>query len=90
MGLEPSRTLRGSWAQKPFCVPPFLVLRKQAPFSLHGLPGIPGGRFRQLLIREGSGGTDKGEQLSNKSTARGQDPGSLSRDSHTNTGISGT
>ena len=31
----PSRTLWDSWAQKPFCIPPFLDYRKQVSFSLY-------------------------------------------------------
>ena len=36
-----------------FCVPHFFDYRKQPSFSLHDLPWVPTGRFKQLLIREG-------------------------------------
>ena len=45
--LIPSRTLWGSWAQKPFCV------------FLHW---VPKGRFKQLIIREGRGYRERDEQ----------------------------
>ena len=42
---------------------PFLDHRKQASFSLHGLPRAPMGRFKQLLTREVRGCRDKGEAV---------------------------
>ena len=40
---------------KTICVPHFLYCRKRPSFSLCDLPWVPMGRFKQLLIREGSG-----------------------------------
>ena len=40
--------------------PLFLDYRKLPSFSLHDLPWVPRGRFKQLLIREGRGCGDKG------------------------------
>ena len=45
----------GLLGTKAFCVPHFLDYRKQPSFSLHDLPRVPMGRFKQLLIREGKG-----------------------------------
>ena len=74
-----------------FLCPPFLVLRKWAWFSLHGLPWVPRGRFGQLLIREGRGCRDQGGAVKKQgSTALGQGPGSLSREAQNNTGVSHT
>ena len=40
--------------QKPFCVPRFSDYRKQPSFSLHDLPWVPVGRFRQCLLEKGA------------------------------------
>ena len=40
---------------KAFCVPHPFDYRKQPSFSLHDLPWVPIGRFKQLLVREGRG-----------------------------------
>ena len=58
-----SRTLWGSWAQKPFCVFHFFDYRKQASFSIHEFPWVPLSRFKQLLIREGRGCETRGKTL---------------------------
>ena len=42
----------GLLGTRPFCVPLFFDYKKQPPFSLHDLPRVPIGRFKQLLIRE--------------------------------------
>ena len=47
--LRPSRTLWGSWV--PLCSP--LLVCKGADSSLHNLPRVPKGRFKQLLIKGG-------------------------------------
>ena len=68
-----SRTLWGSWAQKPFCTFLFLDYRKKTSFSLDNLPWVPTGRLKQLLIREGTGCEDKAETVKrNNSEALGQ------------------
>ena len=46
MGLQGTKT---------FCVPHFFEYRKQPSFSLHDLPWVPVGRFKQLLIRQRRG-----------------------------------
>ena len=87
----PSRTLWGSWAQKPFCVPHFLITGNRLFFSLHDALWIPTGRFKQLLIREGRGcGTREKQTVKSLSrvchtAALGQGPDSPSRDIHNNT-----
>ena len=50
--IIPCRALWGSW-HRAFLCPSFIDYRKQPSFSLHDLPGVPNGRFKQLLIREG-------------------------------------
>ena len=68
-----SRTLWGSWAQKPFCTSLFLDYRKKTSFSLYNLPWVPMGRLKQLLIREGTGCEDKGGTVKrNNGEALGQ------------------
>ena len=58
--LKLSRALRGSWAQKPFCVPHFLFVgNKLHPASLT-FPEFQISRFKQLLIREGRECRNKG------------------------------
>jgi len=42
------------------CVPHFFDYRKQPSFSPHDLPGVPMGRFKQLLIRERRGWENRG------------------------------
>ena len=62
--LTPSRAFLGSWTQKLFCVPQSFDYKKEASFSLHDLPWVPTGIFKQLLIGKGSEGTqDKGETV---------------------------
>ena len=75
----------GFLGTKSFLCSPFLIFRKLASFNLHGLPCVPRGRFRQLLMEEGRQGND--EEEPNNSTALGQDPGSSSRDTHNDVGI---
>ena len=64
--------------------PHFFDYRKQASFSLHDLPWLPRGRFKQLLIREGRGckAREKPTVKRNNSAALGQGPSSPSRDTH--------
>jgi len=69
----------GLLGTKAFLSPPLLVLRKWASFSLQDLPWDPRGRFRQLLIREGSGCIDRGGRVKKQQYSLGQGPGSLSR-----------
>ena len=62
---------------KRFWVPYSSDDRKRPSFSLHDLPWIPTGRFKQLLIREG-GDTERqgGTVKRNKRAAVGQGAGS--------------
>ena len=46
----PTRALWGSWARRPFCSP--ISCRQDC--SLHDLPWVPKGRFKQLLIKGGA------------------------------------
>ena len=48
--LRPSKTLWGSWARKPFCLP-FLVAKTPASMTFSR---VPKGRFKQLLIKRGA------------------------------------
>ena len=54
--------------------------------SLHDLPKVPMGRFQQLLITDGRECQTREKQIveRNNNAALGQDPGSPSRDSHSN------
>ena len=54
----------GLQGTKAFLCTPFLVCRKYASFSLHDLPWITKGRFKQLLIRKGGDSETRGEQSS--------------------------
>ena len=65
---------------KAFCVPHPFDYRKQPSFSLHDLPWVPTGRFKQLLMREGMGCETREKQTVKRSL--GQDPGSSSKDTH--------
>ena len=81
--VEPSRSLWGSWAQKPFCVPCSLFVgnRLQTPW-----PSLsPKGQI-QTVANQGREGIPKTreEQPRNNSAALGQGPGSASRDTHSN------
>ena len=62
----------GLLGTKTFLCASFLVYRKQASFSLHGLPRVPKGKLRHSC-RSGKGGDAKTreEQSSNNSTALG-------------------
>ena len=78
--VETRHGLWGSWAQKSFCVPHFLFLGN-GPCSatltfLEFLEQV------QTVADQG-----REEQSSNNSTALGQDPGFLSRNTHNNIGI---
>ena len=79
--------LWSSREQRSFSVSHFLFFRKWASFSLHSPPWVPRGKFRQLLIRKGRRCKDKGGQSSNISIDLGQDPDSMSRDTHKDVGI---
>ena len=61
--------------------PHFLYSRKQLSVCLRDLPRVPKGRFKQLLIREGSGCETRGKQ---SREVLGQGPVSLSTDKHSN------
>ena len=50
-----SRTMQGFWAQKPFCVPHFLITGNRLHLTSMIFPWVPIDRFKQLLIREGRG-----------------------------------
>ena len=67
---------------KAFCVPHPFDYRKQPSFSLHDLPWVPTGRFKQLLMREGMGCEIREKQTVKRSL--GQNPGSSSKDTHSN------
>ena len=65
-GVAKSRTRLSIWTDteqapvgllgiKPSCVPHFSDYRKQPSFSLHDLPWVSTGVFKQLRIREGKG-----------------------------------
>ena len=54
-----------------FLCSPFLVLRKSASFSLHGLPWVTRDRFRQLLIREERGCKDNGGRVKQQKDSLG-------------------
>ena len=62
-GNETEQDLVGILEAKAFLCTLFPDYRKQASFSLHDLPWAPRIRFKQLLIREGKGGGDKGETV---------------------------
>ena len=70
----------GSWAQKPFCVPHFLL----AGYRLHSapktFPEFQQSRLKQLLVREGKGRDTetREEESGNNSATLGQSPGSPS------------
>ena len=82
--LIPSRTLWGSWAQRPFCVPHFLIIGNRLHSASMTFPEFQWGRFKQMLIREGRGCRDKGGTVRRtNSAALGQGPGSPSRDTQT-------
>ena len=66
---------------KTYLSPHFLYYRKQLSVRLHDLPWIPKGRFKQLLIREGSGCETREKQ---SREVLGQGPVSLSTDKHRN------
>lgn len=65
-----SRILWGSWAQKPFC-PPFLVFRKWASFSLHGLPEFQGAGSEGCRSRKGGDEETRKERSRNNSFGTG-------------------
>ena len=74
--MKPSRrALWGSWAQKAFPCPPFLVCRKLASLSLQR-----GGSAN----KEGGDIETREEQSRNNSVALGQGPGSFSGDIQNN------
>ena len=50
----------GSWAQKPFHVPYFLLLGIERHSASMAFPVLQGGRFRLLLIREERECRDRG------------------------------
>ena len=78
--MKLSRTLRGSWEQKPFCVFPhfqFLGNRLQSPWPSKVL-------VQTMLMREGRGCRARGGQVKTNGAAWGQGPGSSSRDTHKN------
>ena len=64
--------LVGFLRTKILCVPHFFGYRKQPSFSLHGLPWVPVGRFKQLLIGEERGACETREKQSR--IALGQGP----------------
>lgn len=79
--MKPSRGPVGSWAYKPFFVPHFLFLGN---FSLHGLPWVQKGRFKQLLMRVGRGCGDLRGTVKNNSAILGHCHGPSSRNIDSN------
>ena len=68
---------------KRFWVPYSSDDRKRPSFSLHDLPWIPTGRFKQLLIREGRGHRAPGRNSQEKQACgRGAGPWVPTRDTH--------
>ena len=70
-GIDTAQGPVGLLGTKTFCVPHFFDYRKQPSFSLHDLPWVPIGRFKQLLIREGRGRETREKQ---SRAALGQGP----------------
>ena len=52
----------GSWAQKPFCVPHFLMIGNRLHSASMTFPEFQWGRFKQMLIREGGDAETREEQ----------------------------
>ena len=84
--MKPSRDLWGSWAQKPLCVPPFLILRNLASFSLHDIPSAKG-LVHTVADQGWEVGAETREAPSSKNdTNLGRDPASPSRDTGNDAG----
>ena len=81
--LWQNRALGGSWAQKPFCVPHFLLLGNGPHSDSMTFPEFQGAWC--WSGRKGEAKTEE-EQPRNQSTASGQDPGSLSSDTYNDVG----
>ena len=71
----------GLLGTRPVCVPRFFDYRKWPSLSLHDLPWVPTGRFKQLLNKEGRGYETREKQ---SRAALGQDSISPSMDTHKN------
>ena len=73
--LIPSRTLWGSWAQKPFCGPHFLITGNRLPSASETFPEFQ--QQVQTAANQGREGMQRqGRNKRNNSVALGQSPGS--------------
>ena len=76
----------GSWAQKPFCFAHFFFLGKGPHSATIAFPEFQGTGSDSCWSGKEGGAKTREEQSKNSSRALGQDPGSLSRDTHNDGG----
>lgn len=88
--LKPSNTLWGSWAQEPFCAPHFKFLGNGPPSASLALPEFLGTCSGSCCLGKGGDADARAEQSRKERAALGRDPGSLSRETHSDVGISYT
>ena len=62
----------GPCGTKAFLCPLVSICRRWVSSSLHDLPWVPTGRFKQLLIREGKGCRDKGRAVKKRYCSLGK------------------
>ena len=82
--LKWNRTLSGSWAQKPFCVPHFLITGSRLHSAPMTFPEFQWAGSNSCSSVKGGDAETREEQSRNNSAVLAQGPGAHSRDTHSN------